>query len=155
MFHLGKAFATTLLLSLTSFAYGNADFSGTWTFDPVHSKNIGMMSGMRLTTVIEQSHDELTQKVDATMMGQNQKQELRFDLTGKPVSNETPMGEKSQTFTKWDGEKLVTTWKTPGAVAGSTSISVETRSLSTDGRTMYVETNRANKPAVVMVYSKQ
>ena len=89
------------------------------------------------------------------MMGQNQKQELRFDLAGKPVTNETPMGEKSETVTQWEGPKLVTKWTTPGAIAGSAKVSVETRSLSKDGQTMYVETTRAGKPPVTMVYDKQ
>lgn len=73
MIQSGRALATILLLSLTSLAQGSTDFTGTWTFDSARSKNIGMMSEMRLTTVVGQSTYELTQKVDATMMGQNQK----------------------------------------------------------------------------------
>lgn len=156
MFRLSSVTAMTLFLaSVPTFAYGSTNFAGTWVFNPARSKNIGMMSQLKMTTVIEQSRDELTQKVDSTMMGQNQQQEVRFDLTGKPVANETPMGEKSETVTKWDGSKLVTTWTTPGAVAGTTKVSTETRYLSSDGKTMYVESARAGKPAVVMVYDKK
>ena len=155
MFRLATIFALIFTSSLVSLAQGSTDFTGAWRFEPAKGKNIGMMAQMQMTTVIEQSPEELTQKVDATMMGQNQKQELRFDLSGKPVVNETPMGEKSTTVTKWEGAKLVTTWTTPGAVAGSTKVSVETLYLSADGKTLYVETTCVNKPPVVMVYSRK
>ena len=150
-----KAAAAVVFFSLTSLAYGATNFAGTWTFDPGRSKNIGVMAQMEMTTVIEQTTTELIQKVEATMMGQNVKQELHFDLSGKPMTNDTPMSEKSQTVTKWDGGKLVTTWTTPGAVAGSSSVSVETRYLTEDGKVMIVESSRSSKPPVVMAYVKK
>ncbi len=155
MFRWLLTFALILTASTASFTQNSTNFTGTWMFDPAKGKNIGMMSQLKMTTIIKQSHDRLTQNVEATMMGQNQKQELRFDLTGKPMTNETPMGEKSTTVSHWEGAKLITTWTTPGALTGSIKVSVETRYLSPDGRTLYVETTRANKPSVVMVYSKK
>ena len=155
MFRIALLVTFAFLTSINAFSFSPADFSGTWVFNPEKSKNIGMMSNMKLTTVIEQSAGELLQKIDATMMGQQQQQQVRFDLDGKPVANETPMGEKSQTVTKWDGPKLISTWKTPGAVPGTTKVSVETRYLSPDKKTMYVESSRTGKPPVVMVYDKK
>jgi hypothetical protein len=147
--------AIALGASFHAFAFSSVDFSGTWVFNPERSKNIGVMSDMKLTTVIEQSADELLQKIDTTMMGQQQQQQVRFDLNGKPVSNETPMGEKSETVSKWEGPKLISTWKTPGAVPGTMKTSIETRYLSPDKKMMYVESSRTGKPPVVMAYDKK
>ena len=133
----------------------SADFSGTWVFNPAKSQNLGMMAQMEMTAIIHQDQSELIEKIDATMMGQRQVQEIRLALDGKPVPNENYMGEKSITVTRWDGPKLITTWTTPGAVPGSTHTSTETRSLSPGGQALIVRTLRAGKPDVVMVYDKK
>ena len=144
-----------VLFSLRAYPAG-LDFSGTWAFNPNGSRNIGAMSSMKLTTVIEQSASKLIQNIDATMMGQHEQQQVTFDLSGKNVPNETPMGEKSDTITKREGARLITTWTTAGAVPGTTTVSTETRYLSADGKKMYVETAGKNgKPAVIMAYDKK
>ena len=65
------------------------------------------------------------------------------------------MGEKAETVAKWDGPKLVVTWTTEGAVAGSKVVKTETRTLSADGRTMTVVTERPNKEPMELVYEKK
>jgi hypothetical protein len=92
---------------------------------------------------------------DSSFNGREQSSETRFDLTGKPVSNKNPMEATAETVTKWDGKNLVTTWTSPGSIAGSTSVRTETRSLSADGRTMTVESKRGKQPAMVMVYDRK
>ena len=141
--------------AVMAFAGQAADFSGAWVFNPDKSSHIGPMSQMELTTVIQQSKDELVQKVDATMMGQHVVQELHFDLNGKPMVNDDPMSQRSNTVTHWEGAELITKWSTPGAVAGTTNSSTETRYLSKDGRVMYVRTTRRGAPDVVMAYDKK
>ncbi len=137
-------------------AAGNApDFSGTWTFSPAKSKNVGMMSQMKLTATIRQTATELITTSVSDMNGDQQTTETRFDLTGKPVVNETPMGAKADTVSTWQGDKLVTTWTSEGSVAGTKSVRTETRSLSNDGRTMVVESTRAQRPSIVMVYERK
>ncbi len=131
-----------------------ADFSGTWVFNPSKSSNIGPMSQMELTTVIQQSKDEVVQKVDATMMGQHVVQELHFDLHGKPMTNDDPMSQRSNTVTRWESASLITQWSRPGAVPGTTNTSTETRYLSKDGRVMYVKTTRRGAQDVIMAYDK-
>jgi hypothetical protein len=148
-----------LLAPLTCAAFTLAaqtvDFSGTWVFNPAKGQNLGMMAQMGMTLNLSQTQNELIEKIDATMMGQRQVQEVRLKLDGKPAANENYMGEKSTTVTNWDGPKLVTTWTTPGALAGSTHVSIETFSLSENGRTLTARTSRAGKPDVVMVYDKK
>jgi hypothetical protein len=65
------------------------------------------------------------------------------------------MEATAETITKWDGNKLVTTWTSPGSVAGTKSVRIETRSLSDDGRTMIVESKRGSAPPLVMVYERK
>jgi hypothetical protein len=64
------------------------------------------------------------------------------------------MSGTGTTQSKWDGNRLVTEWNSAGAVAGATVVRIETRTLSVDGRTMCVESRRANKPAVVMAFNR-
>ena len=78
----------------------------------------------------------------STFNGRQQTSTTRFDLAGKPVPNENPMEATAETVTKWDGDSLVTTWTSPGSIAGTTSVRTETRSLSPDGRTLTVESSR-------------
>jgi hypothetical protein len=66
------------------------------------------------------------------------------------------MGGPSETVTKWDGVKLVTTWTSESAVAGGPKVvRNETRSLSADGKTMTVESVRGSNPAILMVFEKK
>ena len=131
------------------------DFSGTWRFNAATSKNVGMMSRMELTSTIQQSASLLLVKDRSSFNGQESTLETRYDLSGKAASNKNFMGENSETTTRWSGDKLVTTWKTEGAIAGTTVIRIETRSLSPDAKVMTLESVRASNPPIVMVFDKQ
>src|SRR5215469_15609564 len=140
------------LASLAAFASKHPDFSGTWTFSPEKSKNIGMMSEMKMTQTIEQSSSSLEVTSDTTFQGNNQQMKTHYDLAGKLASNDSPMAGPSETVSQWDGDKLVTTWTSAGAVAGTKTVRTETRSLSSDGKTMILESVRGSNSPVVMVF---
>jgi hypothetical protein len=131
------------------------NFAGKWELNPSSSKNIGMMAQMKLASTIQQTSEELIISNVSVFNGQEQTNELRFNLKAKPVSNKNPMEATAETVTKWDGNRLVTTWTSPGSVAGSQSVRTETRSLSADGRTMTVESVRGKAPAMLMVYDRK
>ncbi len=78
-----------------------------------------------------------------------------LDLTGSPATNESPMGGPNQTVSKWDGNRLVTTWTGQSAVSGKNVVRTETRSLSPDGKVMTVESVRGSNPPLVMVFEKK
>lgn len=143
------------LASLAAFAAEHFDFSGRWTFSPDKSKNIGMMSEMKFTQTIEQSFSSLDVTSDTTFQGNNQQTKAHYDLTGKPTTNHSPMAGPTETVSKWDGSKLVTTWTSKGAVAGTITVRTETCSLSPDGRTMMLESARGSSTPVVMVFQKK
>ena len=141
------------LVAISVMAQSN--FAGKWELNPTLSKNIGMMAQMKLSATVTQTRDELVIANASSFNGSDGTNELRFDLTGKPVSNKNPMEATAETVSKWDGNKLVTTWTSPGSVAGTTSVRTETRSQSADGRTMTVESKRGNAPAMVMVFERK
>ncbi len=130
------------------------DFSGTWKLDPARGENLGMMSALQQTVVITQSKEALTLNEATDFQGQKSSREVRYDLSGAPVKNPGSMGGDAETSAKWAGSRLVVTWTTEGAVAGTKNERTETRSLSADGRTMTVESVRRTGKAVVMVYGK-
>jgi len=142
-------------VSLAAFAAKRPEFSGTWIFNPDKSQNIGMMSQMKITQTIEQSSMSLDITSDATFQGSNQQTKTHYDLTGKPVTNDSPMAGPSETVSKWDADKLVTTWTSKGAVAGTTTVRTETLSLSLDGKTMTVESVRGSNSPAVMVFDRK
>jgi hypothetical protein len=131
------------------------NFSGTWTFNPTRSQNIGMMASMEDTVTIVQTPAQVTITDRARMQGQDSTRELHFDLGGKPVTNAGPMGDQNETVAKWSGSTLIVTWTADGAVAGTKVVRKETRSLSADGRTMTVESVRGTNAPVVMVFDKK
>ena len=130
-------------------------FSGKWEFNPSQSKNVGMMTQLKLTATVRQTSDEMIITNTSTFNGQDQTSETKFDLTGKPVPNKDPMGVPADTVTKWDGNRLVTTWTSPGSVAGTKSVRTETRYLADGGRLMTVESKRGQAPPMVMVYERK
>jgi len=132
-----------------------ADFSGRWIFNPARSANIGMMAGLEIHAAIEQGSASLAVHEDSTMQGQKSARDLRYDLGGKPVPNRSPMGDPSETVSRWEGNRLVTTWTSQGAVAGTKVVRTETRSLSPDGRTMTLESVRGSAAPVVMVFERE
>ena len=105
--------------------------------------------------VVRTNNQSVDVTADATFQGNSQQSKTHYDLTGKPAANESPMAGPSETVSKWDGNKLVTTWTSAGAVAGSKTVRTETWSLSTDGKTMTVESVRGSNPPVVMVFEKK
>lgn len=153
-----RLFAPALLLILAAAAAVAADslpdFSGTWKLDTARGENLGMMSAMQQTVVIAQSKDAITLKEASDFQGQKSARDVRYDLSGAPAKNPGSMGGEAETIAKWVDGKLVVTWTTEGAVAGSKNVRTETRSLSADGRTMTVESVRGTGKAVVMVYGK-
>lgn len=147
--------AAGLMLSLSALAAGPTDFSGTWELNTDKGQNLGMVKAVDETDVVTQSADKLVIDFTSKFMLKTSKRQVSYDLSGKPVPNEGAMGDKAQTVAKWAGGKLVVTWTSEGAVAGSSTVKTETRWLSADGKEMSVETARANKPAMVLVYDKK
>ena len=131
------------------------DFSGTWVFNAGKSKNIGMMASAEYTSTITQSEKVLTVSDTTVFSGQRQTHETRYDLTGATVPNDSPMGDKSQTSSHWSGNKLVTSWESDGAVAGTKVVRTETRYLSDDGKTLFLESGRAGKEPMVIVFDRK
>lgn len=141
--------------SIAGLAANGPVFSGAWVFNPEKSKNIGMMSQMKITETIEQSSSALDVIADSTFQGSVQQMKTHYDLTGKAVTNDSPMAGPSETVSKWDGGKIVTAWTSRGAVEGTKTVRTETRSLSADGKTMTVESVRGSNPPIVMVFDKK
>lgn len=144
-----------LLLSLSALAAGPTDFSGTWVLNTDKGQNLGMVKAVDETIVVKQTAEKLVIDFTSKFMMNTTRRQVSYDLAGKPVPNEGAMGDKAQTVAKWVDGKLVVTWTSEGAVAGSTTVKTETRSLSADGKVMSVETVRANKPPMVLVYDKK
>ena len=151
-----RLFALICLVALVAFAAKQPDFASSWEFNTAKSKNIGMMAQMKMIQTIEQSDLSLDVRTHTTFQGRDEDSKTHYDLTGKPATNESPMGGPSETVSKWDGGKLVTTWTSESAVAaGPKVVRIETRSLSADGKTMTVESVRGSNPAILMVFEKK
>lgn len=149
---------TACLLALAAavvLAAGKPNFSGSWKLNTARGQNMGMMQAMQQTLAIKQNAKELTITEASDFQGQKSSRSIRYDLTGAVVKNEAAMGGASDTVAKWDGDKLVVTWTSPGSVAGTTVTRTETRSLSSDKKTMSVESVRGTNKPVVMVYERQ
>ncbi len=143
------------LASLVTFAATQTDFSGTWEFNTEKSKNIGMMAQMKMSLTIQQTDAAFDITAHSTFQGKDRESKTHFDLTGNPATNESPMGGANETVSKWEGDKLVTTWTGPSAVSGKNVVRTETRSLSPDGKVMTVESVRRSNPPLVMVFDKK
>jgi hypothetical protein len=136
-------------------AEATPNFSGTWVLNAAKSQNLGMMAALKDTLTISHTTRELVVRHRTSYQGQESAREVRYDLTGKTVSNEGPMGDRNETIARWVEGKIVTTWTREGAVAGTKSVMTETRSLAADGKTMSVASVRGANAPVVMVYDKQ
>jgi hypothetical protein len=64
------------------------------------------------------------------------------------------MAGQATTRNRWEGARLITDWENAGAIAGTLIKRVETRYLSADGKTMYVESARPGKDSMVIVFKK-
>jgi hypothetical protein len=131
-----------------------ANFSGKWAFNPEQSKNVGMMDQAKIQTTVTQSKARLVVDDDSIFNGQADNQHTTYDLSGKAVTNTLTMAGKATTRSRWEGARLITEWESAGAIAGTTTTRIETRYLSADGRTMYVESARSGKVPMVMVFTK-
>src|SRR5215471_6349413 len=102
MRRLRNAWLLILILQLAVITEATAptDFQGVWDFNPARSKNVGMMSGLRLTSTIKQTDTMLIISESSVFNGQEQMNEVRYDLTGKTVSNERPMSGRNETVSK-------------------------------------------------------
>lgn len=151
-----KILAFVCVATVAAFAAKRPDFAGSWEFNADKSKNIGMMMQVKMTQTIQQTDSSLDVLSHTTFQGSDQDMKTHYDLTGKPVPNDSPMAGPSETVSKWDGEKLVTSWTSQSAVAGGDRVvRTETRSLSADGNTMTVESVRGSNSPVVMVFEKK
>ena len=142
------------MLSLTA-AQAAPNFSGTWVLNTGKGKNLGMVAAIQETVAITQTADKLTLDISSAFQGNTTKRQVNYDLTGKPMQNEGAMGDKAETVAKWDGGKLVVTWTSEGAVAGTKNVKTEARSLSADGNTMTVTSQRGTNPPMELVYEKK
>lgn len=147
--------AVAALSGAPTLAQSPADFGGTWELNTDKGKNLGMVKAVDEIVVIKQTPEKLIADFSSTFMLKTTKRQVVYDLAGKPVPNEGPMGDKAETVAKWDGGKLVVTWTGEGAVAGTKVVKTETRTLSADGKTMSVVTERPNKDPMEMVYEKK
>jgi hypothetical protein len=147
-----------LLVASSGFITGSAmaqtTMSGEWTFQPEQSKNIGMMAGMTIQTRVIQNGKELTVDDHSEFNGQKDTQHTVYNLAGEPVSNKPIMGGAATTRSHWEDGRLVTIWESPGAIAGRTVKRTETRYLSPNGNTMYVESSRPGQDPMVMVFTR-
>jgi hypothetical protein len=144
------------LTTVAALAANHPNVSGAWQLNVEKSKNIGMMSQMKMTQTVEQSDVALDVITHTNFQGRDNDSKTHYDLTGKTVRNELPMSGPSNTVSKWEDTKLVTTWTSESAVAGGPRVvRRETLSLSPDGKTMTVESVRGSNPAVVMVFEKK
>jgi hypothetical protein len=151
-----SVFAFVCLVTVAAFAAKRSDFAGSWEFNPGKSKNVGMMMQVKMTDSIQQTDSALDETARSVFQGTDQEMKTHYDLSGKPANNDSPMEGPSETVSKWDGDRLVTTWTSQSAVAdGPKVVRTETRSLSPDGRSMTIESVRGSNPPVVMVFDKK
>lgn len=132
----------------------SANFAGNWKFDPAQSKNVGMMAQASIDAVITQSKAEIVVDDVSSFNRQKDTQHTVYDLRGKPVANTSTRAGPATTRSHWEGTHLITEWQSSGAIAGTMNMRVETRYLSPDGKTMYVESTRPGQEAMVIVYTK-
>jgi hypothetical protein len=136
-------------------AEGPPNFSGIWVLNTARSKNLGMMAALADTLTISQTATEVVIQDRSSYEGRQNDRALRYDLTGKPTANQGPMGDRNETIARWVDGKLVATWTSEGAVAGTKVVRTETRSVSADGKTMTVESACGSNPPLVMVFDRK
>jgi hypothetical protein len=150
-----KTLLVALILSGSVLAADNPALSGTWVFKADKSKGVGMMGAVAITTNITQSGSILTIHEITVSQGREQRHNDTYDTGGVAKTNESPMGDASTTVSHWENNKLITTWTSAGAVAGTSVVRTETRSVSPDGKSMTVEWSRDGKTSMVMVFDRQ
>jgi hypothetical protein len=143
-----------LISTIGSSAQAAANFAGKWVFDSAHSKNVAMMAQATIRTTIRQSKLQVVVDDASTFNGQSDIQHTVYDLSSKPVQNKSAMAGSAASRSRWEGSRLITGWESAGAIAGTTVKRTETRFLSPDGETMYVESGKAGKDSMVIVFKK-
>lgn len=148
--------ALLVFLSAASGAFGQEtpDFTGVFELNVTKGQNLGMVAAIKETVIVAQTADNLTIDFTDVFQGNTTTRQVSYDLSGEPVVNYAAMGEQNETVSNWLDNALVTTWTSEGAVAGTKVVRTETRTLSSDGQTMAVETVRGDRPSRVMVYDR-
>lgn len=131
------------------------DFSGTWVLNAKKGQNLGMVAAIQETLVISQTAETLQIDFTDIFQGKTTTRQVNYDLSGGAVENFAAMGDRSETVSRWEADKLVTTWTSEGAIAGTQVVRTETRWLADDGKIMSVESVRGDRPPMIMVYEKQ
>lgn len=147
-------FVFLLLASAAYAAAAPANFAGEWIFDATQSKNVGMMAQGKIHTTVVQTKSRVIVDDESDFNGQKDTQHTIYDLTGKPITNTSMMAGQATCRSHWEGGRLITEWESAGAIAGTMVKRTETRYLSPDGRTMYVESSRSGKDPMVIVFTK-
>ncbi len=150
-----SAVVCALATAFATAAAAATDFTGTWVLNTSKGENLGMVAAIQETLTIVQSAEQLSVKHASTFQGRTTERQVNYDLTGKAVMNEAAMGERSETVSRWEGDALITTWTSEGAVAGTQVVKTETRALGEGGKVMSVATARADRPPMVLVYERQ
>ena len=132
------ALVLAVALPMAAFAQAKPDFSGMWSLDTSKSDpgRGGRAGGPAMVTI----------KQDAAMLsisseGRGGTQTLTYKLDGSESKNEMPGRGGTTTATSkahFDGAKLMI--ETSRDMGGMSITSVETRTLSADGKTMDVNT---------------
>lgn len=152
-----KRFIAVLPVVLILSAHGamaQADFSGKWSFAPTRSTNVGMMAQGKIQTVIIQSQSQLEVDDSSEFNGHTDTQRTIYDLRGKPILNTSMMAGQATTRSHWEGARLITEWQSAGAIAGSIVKRIETRYLSPDGKTMFLESGRPGSDPMIIVFTR-
>ena len=148
------AFVLLFIATLAFAASAPANFSGNWVFDAAQSKNVGMMAQGKIHTTVSQTRQRIVVDDNSEFNGQKDTQHTVYDLTGKPITNTSIMAGQATTRSHWEGTRLISDWESPGAIAGTMVKRIETRYLSPDGQTMYVESARLGKDPMIIVFTK-
>ena len=92
------------------------NFSGTWVLNTDKGENLGMVSMIKETVTIAQTPQKMTLDFSSVFMGKTTLRKVTYDLAGKAVPNEGPMGDKADTVAKWDGNQLKVVWTGESAI---------------------------------------
>jgi|SRR5215469_996899 len=142
------------LVASAGSAADSAGFAGRWVFDAAKSTNAQAMAQATIVSTITQTSTTLIVLDHSMFNGKSIDDRTVYDLTGVPAQNRSMMGGPATTTSHWDGGRLVTVWESGGAMAGTTVRRTETRHVSADGRTMFVESSRAERPTLVLAFDR-
>lgn len=147
-----------ILVFLTAASVTSAEdmpnFTGTFELNAKKGKNLGMVAAVKETILVTQTADTMVIDFTDVFQGNTTTRQVTYDLSGEPMDNFPAMGDPSETVSGWKDDKLVTTWTSEGAVAGTEVVRTEIRSVSDDGQIMTVETRRGERSPMVMVYDR-